>query len=1085
MPPLPASASASATATRFAAHWVIDVLAGDETLEFSVLKALVGASSESLAGAPEATRERVALRCLEEVSAVIAAGGDAAATAKVLRADGARSCEDLLLQLIGEVGSSGNLEKDLLPPFSQEIQNIIRIKKPALPETSFELLREVDPKITSMALPSQLEQNGTTQLDNDQFLSSSHDHVNIEKTRLPTENGDLQQEAQVNFVDESDTRSMENDSVAPTSVLQQPCTFDSKRCNPPQEDAIVAASLGARSPEMSPIVEGDISVGTVPASASCDAALLRSITEPLSKHVMEDHNATDQPQSHRKICPSQHHYIDGERPQNGSTNNLSSKDPRHEELSMHTTVNPDIDRSGDALPFVSAQNTTNISQPHSSEAQMNALQHKSGEKVNQDLDDVSAIIQLMEKDHVREELSLQAASVLPSISCNGAIQGGKSETNHLPGNSTEHATVFGQQNVDKSHVEVSGDDKVNQALHDGSIQENNAVSGGMNAQASPMSQACNIYLHDKISEANYLSEENTRKNRTDVQKCGYSASIPGSAHVHEELSLKAASVLPSISCNGAIQGGKSETNHLSGNAAEHATVFGQQNVHKSHVEVSDVDKVNQDLHDGSIQENNAVNGGTNAQASPMSQACNIYFHDKISEANYLSEENTRKNRTDVQKCGYSASIPGFAQDGDGKSTMKVSNKENFGDTSVEISVPSSDVSLRGTVAGLLAMTDKMPFCTKDQDINDSLGDLSQQYLCIKCGKDGQLLKCSSCVLTAHDSCFGSSATFEETGLFYCPVCFCTKATEAYQKAKQTYCEARKNLAAFIGKTRLVKQHDEQPSGVMPEATNREGHSNGCDLSKRKNIHQNGAGNLAHRDEEPHRQSKKQKINTTGNGCAEHVITEKVPCPNSGVAPMNEHTILKNSSSSKRVQGTEKQQQVESKEAVNDNSSHETRKNQEVEADREDGLANSHQPDDSDELEATSSNDSGNRSSPPWRDMRHKKARLHEKETMASSNSRKTVQQDQHMPSSSKQRNYAYPQKRYSNPIAPSGRRTKLCWTAEEEAALKEAMEKFTPQDDKPIPWIQILEYGRDVFHRTRLPCDLRVKWRNMKKRAGC
>jgi len=34
MPPL----SASATATRFAAHWVVDALAGDETLEFSVLK---------------------------------------------------------------------------------------------------------------------------------------------------------------------------------------------------------------------------------------------------------------------------------------------------------------------------------------------------------------------------------------------------------------------------------------------------------------------------------------------------------------------------------------------------------------------------------------------------------------------------------------------------------------------------------------------------------------------------------------------------------------------------------------------------------------------------------------------------------------------------------------------------------------------------------------------------------------------------------------------------------------------------------------------------------------------------------------
>ncbi|CAL5066736.1 unnamed protein product [Urochloa decumbens] len=954
MPPLPGPASA--TATRFAAHWVADALAGDEALEFSILKAFVGASSESLAGAPETTRERVAVRCLEEVSAVIAAGGDAAATSKVLRVDDARSCEDLLLQLIGEVGSSGNLEKDLLPPFSQEIQNIIRIKKPALPETSFELLREVDPEITSMALPSQLEQNGTTQLDNDQSLCSSHDHVDIEKPRLPTENGDLQQEAQVNLVDESDTRSMD----APTSVLHQPCTSDSKRYNPPQEDAIGANSLGARSSEMSPIVDVNISVGTVPASASCDAALQGSITEPLSKHVTKDHNTMDQPQSYREIYPSQPHCIDGERPQNGSTSNLSSKDPRHEELSVHTTVNPDIDTSGDALPtnasvpeFVNAQNTTNISQPDSSEARLSALQHESGEKVNQDLDDVGASIQSVEKDHVLEEMSLQAANVSPSVSCNG-VKGGKSETNHQPGNITEHAMVFEQHNVDKSHLEVGGVDKVNQALHDGSIHENNVV-----------------------------------------------------------------------------------------------------------------------------------NGGTDVQASPMSQACNITLHDKISEANYLSEENTGKNRTDVQKCCYSASIPSCAQDGDGKSTMKISNKENLGDTSVEISVPS-DVSLCGTAAsaGLLAMTDKIPFCTKNQDINDSFGDLSQQDLCIKCGKDGQLLKCSSCLLSAHDSCFGSTATFEETGLFYCPVCFYTKATEAYQKAKQTYCEARKNLAVFLGTTHLVKQHNEQPTGVLPGATNREEHSNGCDLSKRKNIHQNEAGNLSHRDEEPHPQRKKQKINVTGNGYPEQVVTEKVPSPNSGVAPMNKHTILKNNTS-KRVQGTGKQQQVESKEAVNGNSSHETSKNQEVEAEREDGLANSHQPDDSDELEATSSNDSGNRSSPPWRNMRPKKARLHEKETMASINSRKTAQQDQHMPSSSKQRNYAYPQKRYSNPVAPSGRRTKLCWTEEEEAALKEAMEKFTPQDDAPIPWVQILEYGRDVFHRTRLPSDLRVKWRNMKKRAGC
>jgi hypothetical protein len=66
----------------------------------------VGASSKPLAGAPEFTRERVALRCIQEVSSVIAAGGDAADTAGVLRVDGAQSCQNVLFQLMREVRAS-------------------------------------------------------------------------------------------------------------------------------------------------------------------------------------------------------------------------------------------------------------------------------------------------------------------------------------------------------------------------------------------------------------------------------------------------------------------------------------------------------------------------------------------------------------------------------------------------------------------------------------------------------------------------------------------------------------------------------------------------------------------------------------------------------------------------------------------------------------------------------------------------------------------------------------------------------------------------------------------------------------------
>ena len=65
---------------------------------------------ESLPGAPGATRERVALRCLQEVVSVSAQGeveAAAAATAggPMLRVDATRSCEELLLELIGQVCS--------------------------------------------------------------------------------------------------------------------------------------------------------------------------------------------------------------------------------------------------------------------------------------------------------------------------------------------------------------------------------------------------------------------------------------------------------------------------------------------------------------------------------------------------------------------------------------------------------------------------------------------------------------------------------------------------------------------------------------------------------------------------------------------------------------------------------------------------------------------------------------------------------------------------------------------------------------------------------------------------------------------
>lgn len=934
----------------------------------------MGVSPESLTGAPASTRERVALRCLQEVVSVAAEGEAAAETAGMLRFDASRSCEDLLIELIGEVGSSGSLEKDMLSPFSQDIQKFICIKKLALPETSLELLREVNPEITSMIPPSPVGQNGNNKHDNDQSLYNiSHDHANTENLGCPTDSPQLQQE---NLVNETDTRNVQKGPMESTPYFQKPCTSDSRSSDHPHEDTI--GDVRVRSPGKSPTnVDRNMSVAAESASAICNASLLGSNTEPMSKQDVVYHTTMVHPQSCGDKYPNPPHHNNAERPHDG-TSIQSSKDPVHEGPTMQTTVAPDFDRSSDALPtntseashlpeFITAEDTTMIAEPHSSKTHANSPQHDSGEKASQDLDDGSARIQPMEKDPGHEELTLRAAGVLHSVSCNGAIQGDKSETNHPSENTTEHAKLLEQKNGDKSHLDVSCADTVNQDLYD------------------------------------------------------------------------------------------------NGNVLKKDTVCGGQTVLESH-------------------------------------CCNLALHNKTSEANYLSEKNTGKNMTDIQKPCCGRSVPNSARDGNEKRAKQASNKKIAVNTVAETShVHSSDDSFSGfAAAGLLPMTDNTPFCTQDQDANGSIEGLTEQDLCVKCGKDGQLLKCSSCLLAAHESCFGSSVAFDDSGKFYCPVCFYTKATEAYQKAKKTYSEARKNLSAFLGTKQLVKQHNEQPTGVQQRAANSGDHLNGCNTSKRQDNHQSEADNLSHQDEEPGRQSKKQKTNATSFACPEDVETEKASFgPNCDAVPMNKHCVLQNNR--KQVQVAEHGQSVENAEACeeagNGNSSHEMKHssqnrcspaaNQNVEADKDDGITNSHQSKESDEIEATSSNGSGKRSSPPWRNMRHRKARFQEKETAVSSNSKKAFgRQDQHMPSPSRKRNYAYPPKRYSNPVAPTGRRSKLCWTEEEEAALRKAMTKFTPEDNGPIPWVQILEYGRDVFHKTRLPCDLRVKWRNMKKKSG-
>ncbi|ONM36695.1 TRF-like 10 [Zea mays] len=228
---------------------------------------------------------------------------------------------------------------------------------------------------------------------------------------------------------------------------------------PPQEDIIDDVGLGARYSERSPIVEGNMSVGSVLASDGCDVPLQGSITEPFFQQDKHDHTVIVGPKSCKRKSPILSYCADGDGADGGGSSNQSSKVSIREGPSTHATVTPGFDRISDVLPTdasesehlpecITAQDTT-ISQPDSRKAHLSALQQERGEKVTQDLEDISANIGSVEKDHIHGDLTLPSTSVLLSISCNGANQGSKYETNLQPGTATEKVLF---QNSDPASI---------------------------------------------------------------------------------------------------------------------------------------------------------------------------------------------------------------------------------------------------------------------------------------------------------------------------------------------------------------------------------------------------------------------------------------------------------------------------------------------------------------------------------------------------------------------------------------------------------------------------------------------------------
>ncbi|KAG8058939.1 hypothetical protein GUJ93_ZPchr0002g25554 [Zizania palustris] len=610
--------SASAVANRFAAYWIAEALTGDESFDICSISALVGVGPDSLNGAPEAVRERVALRCLQESvwpdslngapEAVrervalrclqelvsVASTGEAvpAPAAGMLKVDASRSCEDFVRQLVGEVGRSGSLEKGMLLPFSQDIQNFICIKGPTLPKTSLGLLSEVYP----------MEQNG-----NDQHDNIIHDPGNTEKPGFGTDDAQPQQADLANLVDERNTENLQKDAMVLTPDFHQPCSSDNRCFDQPQEDAIDAVGVNARSPEDSPTnVDKHVSVAAEPSLASC-ADLLGSNVGTMSEQDTIDHTTMVQSHSCGVKNPNTLHYKNGDGPPVDATCIQSSKDSIHEGLTMPATVSPVFDSSNDALPastsetshlpeFITAEDTSMTSELHIRKTHPHSPQHDNGDKANQNVDYGSAGIQSTGKDPDHDKCTLQAAAALPPEACNGATQGDKSEIKDLPENATEHTKMFEQENSDKAHLEPDCSDKANQALYDAlpaSTSETSHFPEFITAEDTSMTSE----LHIRKTHPNSLQHDNGDKANQNVDYVSAGIQSTGKDPDHDKCTLQAAAALPSEACNGATQGDKSKIKDLPENATEHTKMFEQENNDKAHLEPDCSDKANQALYD--------------------------------------------------------------------------------------------------------------------------------------------------------------------------------------------------------------------------------------------------------------------------------------------------------------------------------------------------------------------------------------------------------------------------------------------------------------------------------------------------------
>ncbi|MBA0790413.1 hypothetical protein Gohar_015068, partial [Gossypium harknessii] len=384
--------------------------------------------------------------------------------------------------------------------------------------------------------------------------------------------------------------------------------------------------------------------------------------------------------------------------------------------------------------------------------------------------------------------------------------------------------------------------------------------------------------------------------------------------------------------------------------------------------------------------------------------------------------------------------------------------------------------------------DDVARCVRGKHADCIVVDWLNGEYCFECNSgSGQVLVCSEngCPVALHEACMTWRPIFDDMGKFYCPYCLYKKEVARFKDLTTEAMLARKELSNFICLRRDSRNKEREGETVSMKGASvstmaREVGCGDC----RNGLNDDGKETRHHSQDETRGVDVIRKEQSN-----EQNISRAHGFENVGNREMMEEDIEISSDSGNAEIGDDRRQLrpssskvpvIESFEFVSRNLDAETLVTHQK---RDKQRANKAQP-----LKVVSA----------------------EKSSLQPSTSAKNVNVNQERKTVavkiSEER--AKSTKRSLVPVLGTEKRRRLHWTAEEEDMLQvrhaflvpfaftgtcpgkgalppevarfiELVHKFSSQVNKNIPWRKILEHGRPVFHSTRIPVDLKDKWKNI------